>query len=135
MMSIVRKAGLLIAATALVVCTGMNANAQEGHPLKGSWIGEWKGNKAGDFLFLVLDWDGKNVTGTINPGQDDMKIKTAVLNPADWSVHIEADGKVDGKPVTYQLDGKIQNLELPSRSIVGTWKSQAGNGALEVVRQ
>ena len=64
-----------------------------------------------------------------------MVIKTATLNPADWSVHIEADGKVDGKAVSYQLDGKIQNLELPSRSIVGTWKSQAGNGALEVVRQ
>lgn len=127
MMSVFRKAGLLVAAATL----SMSVSAQEGHPLKGSWIGEWKGNKAGDFLFLVLDWDGKNVTGMINPGQDDIKIKTATLNPADWSVHIEADGK----GVSYTLDGKIQNLELPSRSITGTWKSANGNGALEVVRQ
>ncbi len=132
MSNIIRKAVLLVAGLLLAVSAG----AQEGHPLKGSWIGEWKGNQAsGDFLFLVLDWDGKKVSGTINPGTDDMVIKTATLNPADWTVHIEADGKAKDKPVSYTLDGKIVNLELPSRSIVGTWKSQNGSGALEVVRQ
>ena len=132
MLSIIRKAGFLVAGLLIA----LSASAQEGHPLKGSWIGEWKGNQAsGEFLFLVLDWDGKKISGTINPGTDDMVIKSATLNPENWTVHIEADGKAKDKPVSYQLDGKIVNLELPARSIVGTWKSQNGSGALEVVRQ
>ncbi len=33
-------------------------NAQEGHPLKGSWIGEWSGNSdLGEFVLVVMDWD------------------------------------------------------------------------------
>lgn len=104
------------------------ATAQEGHPLKGSWIGEWSGNSThGDFVLLVMDWDGKNVTGVINPGTDDMAIESVTLNPSDWTVTIRAAG--------YELQGRIQELELPSRSIVGTWKNGNRNGKLEISRQ
>lgn len=104
------------------------AYAQEGHPLKGSWIGEWAGNEThGDFVLLVLDWDGKNVTGVINPGTDNMNIEKVELDPSDWSVTIEANG--------YVLQGTIEELELPSRSINGTWKNGNRSGALAISRQ
>jgi hypothetical protein len=110
------------------LCLALSAHAQEGHPMKGSWIGEWKGNaKLGDFVLLVLDWDGKNITGMVNPGTDNLKITEATLNPADWSVRIKAGD--------YELTGKIEELELPSRSVKGTWKSKDGSGVLEIVRQ
>jgi hypothetical protein len=104
------------------------ASAQEGHPLKGSWIGEWTGNEThGDFVLMVLDWDGKNVTGVINPGTDNMVIEKVELDPSDWSVTIEASG--------YVLEGTIQQLEIPSRSISGTWKNGNRNGNLAISRQ
>src|SRR5260221_13154581 len=54
--------------------------AQEGHPLKGSWLGDWGPNKTQRTqVFLVLDWDGKNITGTINPGPDAIPIAKATL--------------------------------------------------------
>lgn len=111
--------------------------AQEGHPLKGSWIGTWEGNKVhGDFVVVILDWDGHNITGMINPGTDDIKITDAELNPDDWSVHIEADTTdSEGRAVDYVLDGKIKDLELPNRYITGTWRSDAGSGDLEIRRQ
>lgn len=124
MKSIIIKTGLIAAA----LCLSLSSSAQEGHPLKGSWIGEWKGNAAkGDFVLMVLDWDGSKITGVVNPGTDNMTITEATLNPADWTVHIEAGG--------YELDGTIKELELPARSIVGTWKGEGKNGALEIVRQ
>src|SRR5215471_9398144 len=68
--------------------------AQEGHPLKGSWLGTWAGNKThGEDVVIVLNWDGKTISGTINPGMDNMPIKNATLNPDNWTVHFEADGK------------------------------------------
>lgn len=112
----------------LALSLSVGATAQEGHPLKGSWIGEWSGNEAlGDFVLLVLDWDGSNVTGIINPGTDNIQIDRVDLNPADWSVTIRAND--------YEISGKIQELELPSRSLNGTWKSGQGSGNFTISRQ
>ena len=110
--------------------------AQEGHPLKGSWIGVWEGNEVhGESVLMVLDWNGESINGVINPGTDDIEISNATLNPENWTVTIEADAEVDGEPVEYVIEGTIQDLELPSRSIVGTWEHQNNNGNFEIVRQ
>lgn len=117
----------------LTVTTGMlflvnTAVAQEGHPLKGSWIGEWSGNKAmGEFVLIVMDWNGEEVTGMINPGTDNLEIDSVDLDPSDWSVEIKAGD--------YTIDAKIESLELPSRSLAGSWKSRGGRGDFEIVRQ
>ena len=127
--ALVAVIGLLAAGPAL---------AQEGHPLKGSWLGTWTGNKIhGNDVLLVMTWDGKNITGTINPGTDNIAIKSATLNPDGWLVHIEADAKdKSGQPVTYTIDGKIENLPLANRIVSGTWKDSRGDtGAFKIGRQ
>ena len=35
----------------------------------------------------------------------------------------------------YVIEGHIENVELPNRSIVGTWRSQRGRGAFDASRQ
>ena len=113
------------------------AVAQEGHPLKGSWLGTWAGNTShGPDIVVVLDWDGKAITGIINPGTDNIPVKNATLNPEGWVVHLEGDSKdKTGKPITYVIDGKIENLPLPQRSITGTWKAQGESGPFKISRQ
>jgi hypothetical protein len=111
--------------------------AQEGHPLKGSWIGEWAGNEIhSDFVLIVLDWDGRNITGMINPGTDNIEITGAELDPEDWSVRIEADTEdASGRSVDYVIEGNVQDLELPNRYITGTWQSSNGRGEFRIQRQ
>lgn len=112
------------------------ADAQEGHPLKGSWLGTWAGNDAhGENVLLVLDWDGQNITGIINPGTDNIAITKASLDPEGWVVTIEAEAGASGAVVRYVIEGRIENLELPNRSIVGTWRHQRGRGEFEASRQ
>jgi hypothetical protein len=40
---------------------------------------------------LVLEWDGKNITGLINPGPESIKLAKATLEPSSdpgkWTVH------------------------------------------------
>lgn len=123
-------------ALSLVALAGGSAVAQEGHPAKGSWIGTWAGNKShGDDVLIIMNWDGKAITGTINPGTDDIAIKTATLDADKWTIHIEADGKDKQGPVTYVIDGKFENLAMHNRTITGTWKSQRGSGAFKIQRQ
>ena len=111
--------------------------AQEGHPLKGSWLGTWAGNSShGSDIVLVLNWDGKAITGVINPGTDNIPIKNATLNPEGWVVHFEADAKDKaGRGLTYVIDGKIENLHIPNRGITGVWKNQQESGEFKVSRQ
>ncbi len=132
-----RASLLKIAATVTAVAIGALAVAQEGHPLKGSWIGVWESNAAhGDNVVVILDWDGERVSGMINHGTDNIEIDEATLDPDDWTVHIEADAQTDaGRSIRYVIEGTIQELELPSRAIVGTWRSQEGRGAFDIRRQ
>jgi hypothetical protein len=133
----------ILATTALAAYVGYAAlatapvAAQEGHPLKGSWLGTWENNEAlGNDLILILDWDGKAITGMINPGTDNIPITKATLEPKAWAVTIEADAKDKaGAPLHLVIEGHIENVELPNRSIVGTWHSQRGRGAFEASRQ
>jgi hypothetical protein len=129
----------MTAAAAVLLTLGflVTTAAQEGHPLKGSWLGEWAGNSVhGDNILLILDWDGKAITGMINPGTDNMPLTRASLEPNGWVVRLEAEGKdKDGSAVRYVIEGKIENLELPNRSINGTWSSNKGRGAFTASRQ
>ena len=116
---------IMISALALGLLS--TVSAQEGHPVKGSWIGEWEGNALGESILMVMDWDGQKITGVINPGTDDLQISSATLNPDDWTIHIEAGD--------YVIDGKFNRLELPNRSITGTWKGDNDSGNIGIVRQ
>jgi hypothetical protein len=129
----------LMTTAAAVLAFGLlgTSTAQEGHPLKGSWLGEWAGNTVhGDNILLILDWDGKAITGMINPGTDNIPLGRASLDPNGWVVKLEAEGKdKDGSAVRYVIDGKLENLELPNRSITGTWSSNKGRGTFTASRQ
>ena len=131
--SLTRRSSLALLAVALA----LPIIAQEGYPLKGSWIGVWEANtQHGNDVLVIMNWDGKNVSGIINPGTDNIKIDRATLDPSGWKVHIEADAKnKQGGALRYVIDGTIQNLEQPNRAIVGTWQNQSGRGKFEIRRQ
>jgi hypothetical protein len=123
-----RKLLATFAAGALLSGIANIGLAQEGHPVKGSWIGEWQGNTInGESILMVMNWDGKAISGIINPGTDNIQISKASLNPDDWTVHIEAGA--------YVLDGTFERLELPNRSITGNWHNGNASGSFEIVRQ
>ena len=97
--------------------------AQEGHPLTGIWYGDWGTNATQrNHLTIQMNWDGKNVTGIINPGPDSYPIKVATLDSSKWTVHFEADGKDEkGAPAHFVADGKLENIGAYNRTITGTW--------------
>ena len=130
----VRAFRFLTAAAFLFVAA--TAFAQFGHPIKGTWSGDW-GTGAGNRTHVVLDlnWEGKAITGSINPGADGVPLKIATLDPATWTVHLEGDGKdKSGASVHYVIDGKMQNLGAYNRFITGTWTQGSAKGDFKITR-
>jgi len=105
----------------------VNAPAQYGHPLKGSWSGDWGPTKAQRTrVLLQMQWDGKAVTGAINPGPNAVPLTRASLDPDTWQVHLEANGIV--------IDGRLENIGSAHRVLSGTWTQAGAKGDVRLVR-
>ena len=116
-------AGLTFVAAAL---------AQQGHPLTGTWSGDWGASptKRTQITF-VLNWDGKNVTGIINPGPDSIPISSVFVDVTKWAVRIEADTK---DKVHISAEGRIEDIGSYHRTIKGAWHQGAVNGDFRLTR-
>ena len=136
----------------LIVCVALPALAQFGHPLKGSWSGEWRENASTEHrLLLEFNWVGKynsnpeggSLSGTLNPGTDSAPMTNIKLTPpsggvanadAPWELHFEAEIKDEtGKPVKVIVDGFMENIGAYKRFIHGTWQQGGKKGPFRVV--
>lgn len=133
------KAGVLLL-TCVLACLAIDVpvaaaqpalNEGQGHPLKGLWMGDWGTDRNTRTPVLIeMNWDGKAITGSINPGPAAIRFTKADLNHNDWSVHLEALSE----GVRYVIDGKIENLGSLSRSIAGTWVQGNRKGDFKITR-
>jgi hypothetical protein len=140
-----RRITCLLSIAALLLL-GLPLIAQFGHPLKGSWSGEWwlkKGEE--NRVLLDFDWDGKALSGMLNPGTDNATLQKLSLQtpPVEnvgkamdpWVLHFEADVKdSSGKMVHYVVDGKLQNIGAYNKFITGTWTVGNQKGEFKVTR-
>ena len=110
--------------------------AQEGHPLVGTWSGDWGPTPTHrNQVTIVMNWDGKNVTGVINPGPDAIPMKVVTLDSTKWMVHIEADAKdSSGNPVHFIADGKLDNILSYKRTLAGSWNHGNVKGDFKLTR-
>jgi hypothetical protein len=131
-----RTALFRVTGVMMALAVALPASAQFGHPLKGSWSGDWGTSKENrTHVVLELNWDGKAITGTINPGPNGVQMQKASLDPETWAVHLEADGKdASGKTVHYAIDGTLENIGAYQRVISGTWRQGATKGDFKVIR-
>lgn len=114
------------------------AAAQFGHPLKGAWSGQWGTAGSETRLLVRMDWDGKAITGVINPGAAAAAIRSVTIdysNPMAWKVTIEAE-RTDtaGKPVPIRAEGTLENLGAYYRVFHGTWTEGGRSGAFTLTR-
>ena len=138
----------------------VSAAAQEGHPLTGTWYGDFgpSGGPRRD-LTVVMDWNGQEITGIIDPGPNAIPIRAARLDvtfavnppkgpnaaiggdvtpasiPPKFMVHFEVDAP-DKNGVTNHciFEGTIQNPVAGNRRIVGTWTCGREEGEFSIRR-
>lgn len=133
----------LILVTALVAL-GVRTTAQEGHPMTGTWYGDYGSGSAKKDLTFVMKWDGTAVTGLLNPGAGATPIKSVVLDILPGKAGSRSLNNPEGPeavPPVFNvkiqvgdlvLDGKMLNPVGGNRSIVGTYTKGAEKGPFQI---
>jgi hypothetical protein len=117
-----------------VLATAVSALAQLSatDPLSGTWTGDW-GPSASDRnpVTVELKWDGKALSGTINPGENAVALQKATFDANTGAVHFEADAKRrDGTTVHYVVEGKVAG-----QSMTGTWRHDDRKGDFKITKK
>ena len=111
------------------------AAAQEGHPLTGTWSGDWGPSAAQrTHITMVMTWDGKSVSGTINPGPDAIPVDTIGLDVTKWTVRFDANAKNASGPVRITAEGRLDDIASAHRTISGTWQQGSTKGDFKLTR-
>ncbi|HEX6992679.1 MAG TPA: hypothetical protein VF339_00890 [Gammaproteobacteria bacterium] len=126
-----RRAGI-----ALLAAVAMPAIAQVGHPAKGSWIGYWGTSEQDrNRMLLLLDWENRQLVGTINPGRNAVQVTRAEIDYDTWTMTIEAEmPKDDGSTALWVGQGKLENLgSWTNRRYTGTYRHGDETGRFALV--
>jgi hypothetical protein len=83
-----------------------------------------------------MSWDGKAVTGLINPGPDATPLTRVAVDWSTWDVRLEADARdASGKPAPIRAEGRIEDIGSSRRRIVGTWTQGEVTGDVRLTRE
>jgi hypothetical protein len=129
-----RKPGFIL--LFLLVWATSSGLAQEGHPLTGSWTGDWGSSPTErNNITLVMEWEGEKIGGFVLLGATSVPIVNVALDVAKWTVSLEAMGK-DAKGVAIDIaaEGQLENIGSAHRTITGTWRQGAGKGDFKITR-
>jgi hypothetical protein len=129
-----RKVGAVLIGS-VIALRALAGAAQEGHPLTGTWSGDWgPGAKERTHITMVMTWDGKTISGTINPGPDAIPVDAIALDVTKWTVRFDADAKAPSGPVRISVDGQLDDIASPHRTITGTWRQGTAKGDFKLTR-
>lgn len=120
----------------VLALASLGVQAQEGHPLSGTWLGEWGSGDDSNFLTLILTWDGQRLSGLANPGPDSTEVDSVLLDSSSWTVTIDTDLKDDaGTALRFTAEGKLDNIGSHTRTLQGTWRDGSRSGNFSLTRQ
>jgi hypothetical protein len=138
------KSRILLLVVAVLISSGTGTiTAQEGHPLVGTWYGDYStGNQKTD-VTVIMKSDGKSVTGLINPGPNSKPLTSVGLDITPGKPAPQGQQSTSGIPPTFKVrfeadgitfEGTLRNPVSGNRQIVGTWKRGAQSGAFQLRR-
>jgi len=100
-------------------------------PLSGTWVGDWGPSPTHRNQATVeLKWDGKTLTGEVNPGPNAVELKSTTFDPKTGAIHMEADATGRRGSVHYIIDGKVEG-----NTMTGSWSHDDRKGDFKITKK
>jgi uncharacterized protein (DUF2147 family) len=123
---------LACALMSLALTASVGAQQKAADPLSGTWAGDW-GPSAADRnqVTVELKYDGKALSGTVNPGANAVALQKSTFDAKTGAVHMEADSKNrKGDTVHFVIDGKVDGA-----SMSGSWNHDTRKGDFKITKK
>ncbi len=98
-------------------------------PLTGTWKGNWGPSPTDRNAVIVeLKWNGKTLTGSVNPGPDAIPIDKASFDAKSMKIHLEVTKTSPN--FVYIVDGVIEKDKM-----TGSWSRPNRKGDFQMTRE
>jgi hypothetical protein len=139
-----------------LIAASVFAQKSEMEPVLGTWTGEWWSYPDFDYpmsagtnwdplaaekmsratpnpkkFAIELKWDGRKLTGILNPSPKAIELQMILFNPGTGAIHIETDAKdTKGNPIHYIIEGKVNK-----NTMSGSWGHERDAGDFRVKKK
>lgn len=106
--------------------------AQEGHPLKGTWRGTITTGSTTRPLVIIMDYQGDEITGMINPGRNSYNYTSAELDAPNWVLEASATTR-EGMDIRFQAT--LMDVGARNRYLEGSWSEKGSSYPFKITRE
>jgi hypothetical protein len=119
--------------TILMLTCAAVAAGQEGFPLDGTWRGETTAADGSHrTIVLIMQWDGKQISGTVNPGPNGSDFTGGKLNPDGWKFTLDTK---TSQGAAIHFDGTLSDIGKYDRVLAGKWTEGGSTINVRFVRE
>jgi hypothetical protein len=106
--------------------------AQEGHPYEGTWRGTIGSGATARAVVIIMDYDGENISGMINPGRSSFRFEKAIHDAPNWKLSASTRTR-DGVAVSFSA--VMREIGSVNRYMEGTWTEDGQDYAFKITRE
>ncbi|MEY4640335.1 MAG: hypothetical protein RLZZ227_329 [Pseudomonadota bacterium] len=122
---------LLAAASIALACCG-SVSAQEGHPYEGTWRGTIGEGADAQPVVIIMDYDGEQLNGMINPGRNSYRFEKATHDAPNWKIDVTTQNR-DGEAISFSA--VMQEIGSLNRFMEGSWTQGGKDSAFRITRE
>lgn len=99
--------------------------------VSGTYTGDWGPSPTHRNPVTVdLKWDGKVLSGTVNPGQEAITLQKTSFDPTTGAIHLEAEAPSRGGKAYFVIDGKFEK-----GTMTGSWNHDNRKGDFKIAKK
>ena len=106
--------------------------AQEGHPYEGTWRGTIGAGADAQPAVIIMDYDGNQLNGMINPGRNSYRFENATHDAPNWKIDVTTQNR-DGEAISFSA--VMQEIGSPNRFMEGTWTQGGKESPFKITRE
>jgi len=116
-------------AICVLFCLAASAFAQATPAaVSGTWTGDWGPSPTHrNPVTVELKWDGKVLSGTVNPGPNAIMLQKTSFDAKTGAIHLEADAP---NKVHFVIDGKFEQ-----GTMTGSWNHDNRKGDFKIAKK
>lgn len=122
---------LASAGLALLLLCG-TVTAQEGHAYEGTWRGTIGTGAAAKAVVIIMDYDGDNIGGMINPGRNSYRFENALHDAPNWKIDVAAETR-EGEAISFTA--VMQDIGSVNRFMEGNWTQNGQALPFKITRE